>query len=52
MGEMTFLGSRRSLVDLIGRGWDGKDRGYDLLRFMQVHSGPHWTGLGWKGHRR
>ena len=45
-------GFAKSLLYLLGRGWDGKDTGYDLVRFLQVLSGPHWTRLGWKGLRR
>ena len=49
---MTLSGSQRSLVVLIGQGWDVMDRGDATVRFTEVHIGSHWTGLGCKGQRR
>ena len=42
---MTLSGSQRSLLVLIGQGWDVKDRGDDPVRFTQVLIGPYWSSL-------
>ena len=49
---ITLKDSYTSLVDLIGQGQYGKDTGDNLVGFIQVLNGPHWTRLIWKGHMR
>ena len=40
---MPLSGSQRSILVLIGQGWDVRDRGDDPVRFTEVLIGPHWT---------